>query len=306
MKKILLLLIFSVSLFTSAQEVNVVEVDFADRETQYHVYLSEHSDLFEYPSSAQVTTNSFTAENGILTIGDNQYDMSESFDFETTVRVDELGVYGLFFLARLGPDWEAQSGVEHRFYLPNAANVYAAFEADSNWNYIPVRQSGGFDIELWVFDNGCYRYEVGLPLAPGNEFFINHWAGEKVVANYRSLTPQNTDEAVIDFVNRHVSNLADCAIACINIDSPLADKFSLLNSGRTLGSYTEGVTDWLPSLGTDGIVWTYQNLNGNGLFDQIIEREGNFILYKDVAGDAGGLPPATGTYSCLADLVAAL
>ena len=314
-KKILTLLIFSVSLFTSAQEVNVVEVDFADRETQYHVYLSEYSDLFEYPSSAQITTESFTAENGILTIGDNQYEMSESLDFQTTVRISELGVYGLFFLARLGPDWGTNSGVEPRFYLPNAAVLTAAFEADSNWNYGPVTQVSRniegeitltYEVDLWVFDNGCYRYEVARPSAPGNRFDINHWAGEKVRANYSALTSQPTDQDVINYVNRHISNLPDCAMACINTDSPLADKFALLNNGRALGSYTEGVTDWLPSIGTDGIVWTYQDLNGNGLFDQIIEREGNFILYKSVAGDAGGLPAATGTYGCLADLVAAL
>ena len=318
-KKILLLLIFSVSFLTSAQEVNVAEIDFADRETQFHVYFSEHSNLFEYPADATVTTSSFTVGDGILTIGNTRYTMSESLDLQATIRMNELGTYGLFFLERLGPSWDAQSGVDTRFYLPNAGNVYAAFEADSNWNFGPVTQNHIVRNEegeitstytsqsnLWVFDNGCYRYEVVRPLAPGNRFDINHWAGEKVVANYQALPSQATDQDVINYINNHLAGLPDCANACINIDSPLADKFSLLNSGRTLGSYTEGVTDWLPSLGTDGIVWTYQDLNDNGLFDQIIEREGNFILYKDVAGDAGGLPPATGTYSCLADLVAAL
>ena len=318
MKKILLLLIFSATTFASAQQINVVDVAVPGRPTYKHVYLTENADLFTYASNAVVSISSFAVENSMLTIGNDQYSMSNPLIVQAVERMNELGVYGLFFNIANGPSWDFQSGVERRWYLPDNMITEAALLEDPNWNFGPVTETvivpvteenptGIINVEVnrWVFDNGCTRYEAALATNPGNEWTITWWRGERIRENFGGwLDVQSTSEGVVAAVNRHLPSQGECS-TCINTDSPIDVKYALLNGGRGFSDYVEGVTDWVPS-GLTNTIWIYQDANGNGLFDQITERNGNFILYKSVAGDAGGLPPATGTYECLADVVDAL
>ena len=295
-KKILLLLIFSVSFLTSAQEINVADVAVPGRPTYKHVYLTEHEDLFQYASNAVVTVSTFTAENGLLTIGDDEYTMSRSLSAQALNRMDELGIYGLFFNVANGPSWTFPAGVAHRWYLPDTAVTTAAFLADPAWEQVTPQS--------WLRYDGCIRYEAVIPQYPGNEWSIDWWRGDR--ETYGGYLPaQTTSQGVVDAINAHRNTLnAECP-TCINTDSSIADKYALLNNGRGFSDYVEGVTDWIPS-GATNTIWTYQDANGNGLFNQITERDDTFILYMNIAGDAGGLPAPTGIYSCLDDLIAAL
>ena len=302
-KKLLLLLVFAATTIASAQTINVVELNIPLRSDNiFHVYLAEHEDIFEYPEGVTTVTSSFTAESGVLTIGGTEYDMSNSLAVQAIERMEVLGTYGLFFNESFGPDWGVRSGSQPpSFFLPDSAVSEAAFNADPNW-YTELDNLG---ISRWVRDNGCTRYEAVLPRIPGNQWTITWYIETRDPAGFQGwLDDETSSEGVVSAVANHLRTQPVCD-TCINTDSPISEKYMLLNDGRGFSDYVPGTTDWIPS-GATNTVWTYQDQNGNGLFNQISEVNGQFILYIDVAGDAGGLPTATGTFDCLADLIAAL
>lgn len=303
MKKILLLLIFSTINLVSAQTINVVELNIPLRSDNiFHVYLSENADLFEYPEGVESTTTSFTIENGMLTIGDAEYSVSQSLAFQAIERISDLNVYGLFFNESFGPDWGVRSGSQPpSFFLPDSAISEAAFHADPNW-YTELDDLG---ISRWVRDNGCTRYEAVLPRIPGNQWTITWYIETRDPAGFQGwLDDETSSEGVVSAVANHLRTQPECD-NCIDTNSPIAEKYMLLNDGRGFSDYVTGTTDWIPS-GATNTIWTYQDQNGNGLFNQISEVNGQFILYMNVAGDAGGLPAPTGTFDCLDELVATL
>ena len=148
-RKLLTLLIFSASLFASAQEVNVVDIATPGRPVYKHVYFTENANLFQYAPSSVVTVSTFTAESGILTIGDDQYSMSNQLSIQAIDRISELGVYGLLFNVANGPSWTFPAGVAHRWYLPDSAITTAGFLTDPNWEQATPQS--------WFRYDGCVR-----------------------------------------------------------------------------------------------------------------------------------------------------
>ena len=300
MKKLLLLITLFITSFANSQELTLVELTstggtaFGDH--AYHAVQGFDLSQFTY-DGYDTSVTSYTFRNNILETPNEVYLSVGVFGDNTRDFIYGLGLVGRFFNA----DTEVPlTGIALNEY--HIEDHYAGFSLSGAW--YPV--AGG---SQYRFDSCDYVFSATY--FPGLGFQVNATDSDLDPTSFQRIQARTyggrgvyfqTSTAVVNAIDTF---LTDFCLECASTDSTLQEKYALLNDGRGFSDYVEGVTNWIPSLGNNTI-WTYQPVNGNGLFDQIIERDGNFILYKSVAGDAGGLPAATGTYSCLADLVAAL
>ena len=321
MKKLLMLLVFSASMFASAQTLTLVELTSSNGRGTFGphaIHAIQGTDITPFQYEGYTTSvTSYTISGDTFTAPEDVYRLVGSFGYSARDFIYSIGSGGRFFNATARLELE---GVNPAAYYVD--NIRAALIDSDDWNIL----------EGYPSHDGreACGYRFLTTYAGGNGFVLtrNTLDGNNprlMLANEApSLTYSGayfrTAEDVITAVNDFLAVATSCQPVdpCdLSVRSSVLDKYPALNEGRAFGSYVAGTTDWNPQ-GTENTVWTYsipreeQASGRGGFYYQIseIDDANVFRLYRGhenggIAGDAGSL----GSYEefeCLEDLIAVL
>ena len=321
MKKLLMLLVFSASMFASAQTLTLVELTSSNGRGTFGphaIHAIQGTDITPFQYEGYTTSvTSYTISGDTFTAPDDIYRLVGSFGHSARDFIYTIGPGGRFFNATAQLELE---GVNPAAYYVD--NIRASFIASPDWGILEGYPS--HDERL-----ACgYRF---LSVQSGSRGFVltrHTFDGNTPTLMYANEAPSldysgahfRTADDVISAVNDFLAVATSCQPVdpCdLSVRSSVLDKYPALNEGRAFGSYVAGTTDWNPQ-GTENTVWTYsipreeQASGRGGFYYQIseIDSENVFRLYRGhenvgIAGDSGSL----GSYEefeCLEDLIAVL
>ena len=291
-KKILSLLIFSVSLFTSAQTMTVVELTSTGSTTfgQSALHVIQGDDLTPYVYNGY-TTNviSYTLADGLLTTPDGEYATVGSFENISRNFIYRLGLTGKFFNAETNEQLEdLELSLYHRDPL------FAAFDANDDWVLYP-QATANYER---VVCNYVYRVAELGPNRGHNQFLLTReipgdpTSWEIIIArNFDFVNHPGTYFRYAEDVIAAVDQLAIDAgcTTCVGTDTSYEELNALISA---LGFEAAGFTAWNNRVGSANR-WDRIEIDGD-----------QFVLETDT-GSEGRVGVRT-SYDCLEDLIAAL
>ena len=290
MKKLLLLLILSVTTFASAQTINVAELTVPGLlSPTFHVYDSGSEGAFEYPEGTVSSISSFTVDGRVLTTAGDDYTMSIALATQARDRMNGLGHYGLFFSGQYGPAWNIPASREPSFFLPDDIVQHAAFAAEIEAN--PNRWSAihaGTIPNHFRYQDDCYRYEAVLTTSD-NQWHIDFWKNGVIDRRWPGYLPSYaTSELAVARIKSHIETLPRCE-SCTGADAAYDDLNDLIAAE---GFEASGFTAWI-------------NRVGNANRWDRIEIDGDRFVLEIDTGSEGRVGIRT-TYDCLEDLISDL